>query len=50
MAFWNAPLPVRDHPMAACTAALKIRQRLVDIRKGTSQEAWIEICVTLSSP
>lgn len=32
MAFWNAPLPVADHPAAACRAALAMRAALADLQ------------------
>jgi adenylate cyclase len=32
MAFWNAPLSVPDHAMAACRAALACQQRLEEMR------------------
>lgn len=32
MAFWNAPISIENHPVLACRAALKIQQRLVQLR------------------
>lgn len=33
MAFWNAPLPVANHPAEACRAALECRNRLRHLRE-----------------
>ena len=39
MAFWNAPLEVRDHPIAACEAALDMRLRLAALNQRLEAEA-----------
>jgi adenylate cyclase len=39
MAFWNAPLPVQDHPRAACLAALDMRTRLAELNAALAEEA-----------
>ena len=39
MAFWNAPLPVQDHPRAACLAALDMRPRLAELNAALAEEA-----------
>jgi len=33
MAFWNAPLKVSDHEKRACTAALRMREKLAQLNK-----------------
>jgi adenylate cyclase len=39
MAFWNAPLPVAHHPRAACRAALRMREQLVELNAALVEEA-----------
>ncbi len=39
MAFWNAPLDDPKHAANACTAALRMQQRLQDMNKNWQQEA-----------
>jgi adenylate cyclase len=42
MAFWNAPLPVTNHAMRACDAALAMRARLADLNEEWRAEAEAE--------
>lgn len=51
MAFWNAPVPVRDHPVRAAQAALKMRKALATfnatpIMHGRPQIALATGCAT----
>ena len=39
MAFWNAPLPVRDHKKVACRVALNSQKKLQFLAKGTFSNA-----------
>lgn len=39
MAFWNAPLPDKDHARRACTAALEMRRRLALLNSELAAEA-----------
>ena len=39
MAFWNAPLAVEHHPRAACLAALRMREQLVELNAALAEEA-----------
>ncbi len=39
MAFWNAPLDDPEHPVHACTAALKMRERLRELNQQWRAEA-----------
>ena len=39
MAFWNAPLPVGQHPRQACLAALRMREGLVELNRALAEEA-----------
>jgi adenylate cyclase len=32
MAFWGAPLPIRDHALSACVSAVRMQQRLARLR------------------
>jgi adenylate cyclase len=41
MAFWNAPIPLRDHATVACSVALKSQHRLADLRKSKSDQLYI---------
>ena len=34
MAFWNAPMPIEDHPFRACEAALESRSRLHELTES----------------
>ena len=38
MAFWNAPIPLDDHAMHACRAAIKMRDRLEALNKERFEE------------
>ncbi len=42
MAFWNAPLDHRDHPRAACAAALAMKRAVVDLDAARKREAAAE--------
>ena len=39
MAFWNAPLPLADHPARACETALAMQARLLDLNAEWKLEA-----------
>ena len=39
MAFWNAPLPVEAHPARACSAALEMQAKLIDLNQEWEAEA-----------
>ncbi|HVI19629.1 MAG TPA: adenylate/guanylate cyclase domain-containing protein, partial [Gaiellales bacterium] len=39
MAFWNAPLPVAQHPRQTCLAALRMREGLVELNRALAEEA-----------
>jgi adenylate cyclase len=45
MAFWNAPVRVDDHPLAACRCALAMRRRLLDLNA-----AWIAAYAAAGRP
>ncbi len=38
MAFWGAPIPLKDHAYHACSSALKMQNRLVELRKKWKEE------------
>ena len=42
MAFWNAPLDVRDHPRHACISALEMMMRLKEVNRELEAEAETE--------
>ncbi len=48
MAFWNAPLSVPDHAMAACRAALACQRRLAELR-ASSDGMKLEARIGLNS-
>lgn len=43
MAFWNAPLDVRDHPRKAVLAALAMHRRLDELRPEFQREFGVEV-------
>lgn len=34
MCFWGAPIPLPDHPLQACRAALRIKEAMLELRKA----------------
>jgi adenylate cyclase len=43
MAFWNAPLPLYDHPLNACLAALENQSKLAELRIKWAKEGKPQI-------
>ncbi len=43
VAFWNAPVPVDDHPTQACYAAIEMQETLVKLREKWKAEGKPEI-------
>lgn len=51
MAFWNAPLDIDDHQVAACSAALSMREALkrFNAKMDTSLESPIEVAIGIAT-
>ncbi|AFN73498.1 adenylate cyclase [Melioribacter roseus P3M-2] len=47
MAFWGAPVEIKDHALLACNAALKMQKRLVELRNNWMSVEEIPIYIRI---